>query len=194
MGCVTRESKPVERRYGVGRGKVFPAAKARQLLNPLRRVVQSPRTVIARAELAPAMRVLELGCGPGYFTVEVARAVPDGVAVAFDLQTAMLALASVRAPDAAPVNGDAMVLPFRDGAFDVALVVAMLGEVPDQQRCASELRRVLRPGGWLSIAETRRDSDFLRVDELRARFEPLGFAYAGRRGIAWEYQAMFRAT
>jgi ubiquinone/menaquinone biosynthesis C-methylase UbiE len=191
---VTSEPERVEREYGVGRGKVFPAAKAATLLNPLRRIVQSPRTTVSRIGLEASMRVLELGCGPGYFTVELAPAVPNGLAVACDLQTAMLALASERAPAAAPVNGDAMTLPFRDGAFDAALVVAMLGEVPDPQRCVAELRRVLRRGGTLSVAETRRDSDFLRVDDLRGRFEPAGFRYVGKRGIPWEYQATFRAT
>ncbi len=191
---MTSASEPVERRYGVGRGKVFPAAKARTLLNPLRRIVQSPRTTVARIGLERSMRVLELGCGPGYFTVDLASAVPDGLAVACDLQPAMLALASQRAADATAVNGDAMELPFRDGAFDAALVVAMLGEVPDPQRCVQELRSVLRGGATLSVAETRRDSDFLRIDDLRDRFEPAGFAFVAKRGIRWEYQATFRAV
>jgi len=55
--------------FGLERGKVFPAAHARSLLNPLRKLVQSPERTVAAIRIGPADRVLELGCGPGYFTM-----------------------------------------------------------------------------------------------------------------------------
>jgi uncharacterized protein len=69
----------------------------------------------------------------------------------------------------------------------------MLGEVPDPSACLSEIRRVLRPGGLLLIAETRRDSDFIPFDRLRRMSEPLGFESLDRKGPSWEYTARFVA-
>lgn len=78
---------------GLGRGKVFPAQRAASLLNPLRRLIQSPTRTVERMALAPTNKVLEIGCGPGYFSGAIAAAVPDGSLVLFDLQLAMLDLA-----------------------------------------------------------------------------------------------------
>jgi ubiquinone/menaquinone biosynthesis C-methylase UbiE len=63
-----------QRDYGLGRGKVYPAADASSLLHPLRRLVQSSRRTVAAMGLRDTDRVLEVGCGPGYFTPVVASA------------------------------------------------------------------------------------------------------------------------
>src|ERR1700730_14095075 len=144
------------RTFGLGRGKVFPAAKASSLLSPLRRLVQSPRRAVDRMQLKDDARALEIGCGPGYFSPDLARAVPRGRVVLLDLQREMLQLARQRLTEVAhPVyaQGDATQLPFRSEWFDAVLVVLMLGEVPDQGACLSEIRRVLRRDGVLTVAE-----------------------------------------
>lgn len=78
--------------------------------------------------------------------------------------------------------------------FDAVLVVLMLGEVPERQRCLSECRRVLRPGGVALFAESRRDGDFISRPELQALVEPNGFQLDIVRGWFWEYTARFRAV
>ena len=197
------------RELGVERGKIFPAEKARTLLNPLRRLIQSPRRTVNRLGLDPNDRVLELGPGPGYFSVELARTVPEGWVVLADVQPEMLRIARGRltagrsasavsavsdvsdVSDVYYVAADATDLPFSPVTFDAALVVAMLGEVPDQHRCIAELARVVRTGGRVLFAETRRDSDFIRLDALRRLVEPHGFDLTDRRGPPWEYTACF---
>jgi SAM-dependent methyltransferase len=82
--------------FGRKGGKVFPATHTRSLVNPLRRLVQSPRRTVAVMALSPKARVLELGCGPGFFSPFVAEAVPRGIVVLADLQFDMLALARER--------------------------------------------------------------------------------------------------
>src|SRR5207302_9821843 len=82
--------------FGMERGQVFPASEARSLLNPLRRLVQSPRRTVAALQLPPAATVLELGPGPGFFTPELADAVPRGSVVLVDLQLGMVAAARQR--------------------------------------------------------------------------------------------------
>jgi len=87
-----------------------------------------------------------------------------------------------------------MALPLVDGAVDDVFVSAMLGEVPDRDRCVAEIRRVLRDGGHATFAETRRDSDFIQMPELQALVVPHGFELVERRGVRWQYVARFRAA
>src|SRR5512145_652167 len=83
--------RDVWRRFS-GRG-AYPHELAFLLTLPLRRLIQPPARLVARLGLAPDARVLELGPGPGYFSVELARAVPRGRVVLYDLQREMLAKA-----------------------------------------------------------------------------------------------------
>jgi ubiquinone/menaquinone biosynthesis C-methylase UbiE len=186
-----------ERTYGMGRGKVFPASDAKSLLHPLRRLVQSPARTVAAMQASPTDRVLEVGSGPGFFTPHLADAVRAGQVVAMDLQYGMVAMARDRTSplaNVALVQADAAVLPFAEGAFAGALVATVLGEVPDRPTFLRELRRVLRPGGILSISETRRDSDFIRLAALRTDVEAQPFTFLGRTGNRWQYLARFAAT
>ncbi len=191
------DTSPVATEYGLGRGKVFPAAKARSLLNPARRIVQSPGRVVGALDIAPDARVLEIGCGPGYFSPTLAAAVPNGTLVVADLQSEMLCLARERVSgllNARCVQLDASRLPFADATFDAVLVVLMLGEVPDRELALAECRRVLQLDGVALFAETRRDGDFIRRNELRSLVEPHGFELDRLRGWSWEYTARFRAV
>lgn len=192
-----------DRQYGVGRGRVFPASRAKSLVNPLRRLLQSPARTVAATGVRAGSTVLEVGSGPGYFSPDLAGAAAPGVFVGVDLQVEMLRLARARlarsgvsggSPSGALVNGDAMALPFASATFDFVLVATVLGEVPDRGRCLAELRRVLRLGGVASFCETRRDSDFVPLGRLRTEVEACGFRFRERRGPAWQYVANFAAV
>lgn len=180
---------------GMGRGKVFPASSAASLVNPLRRLVQSATRTVRAAGIRPGDRVLEVGCGAGFFSDELRAACADGLFVALDLQPEMLAFARQRSsdPGAPAVAADAMALPFGPASFDVVFVATMLGEVPDPARAVREVRRVLVPGGRAAFAETRRDSDFLALRDLRSLVEPTGLVLEARHGWAWQYVATFAA-
>jgi arsenite methyltransferase len=183
-----------DRQFGLGRGKVFPAANAKSLLNPLRRLIQPPAALVRRLELTPSVRILEIGPGPGYFSASLAALVPEGTLVLLDLQVEMLKMARQRleaTSSAAYTNADALELPFHDRSFDAVVVVLVLGEVPDRRRCVAEVARVLKPGATAVFAETRRDGDFIRLPDLRSLVEPEGFDFVDRRGMALEYTARF---
>ncbi len=155
--------------FGLGKGKVFPHEKAGSLLNPVRRLIQSPVKVVRWVGLRGDEQVLELGCGPGYFSIAFRDATPHGRLVLFDLQPEMLRMARERVGRGSRVAvaaGNAMALPFRNGAFDVVYIAAVLGEVPDRHRCLEEVRRVLRPGGRLVVNEVRGDPDYLKASVL----------------------------
>ena len=180
----------------MGRGQVFPASRARSLVNPLRRLVQSPEKTVSAMRLASEALVLEVGAGPGFFSPFVAAAVPGGKVVALDLQFEMLRLGRERIGRDRPISfvqADAMGLPYRFGSFDAVLVATVLGEVPDRNLCLTELRRVLRPGGVVSFSETRRDSDFITFDKLAQLVERHAFEFLDRTGSRWQYVARFTA-
>ena len=181
----------------MGRGKVFPAEQAKSLLSPLRRLVQSPARTVAAIGLEASDRVLEVGSGPGFFSPFIAEAVSAGGLVTLDLQSEMVTLARQRLTEyrnVTLVQGDASALPLATGRFDAVLLATMLGEVPDQEACVADVRRVLRRGGIVAVAETRRDSDFISLADLQALVQRHAFAFVDRRGLRWQYVARFRAV
>ncbi|WP_456414007.1 methyltransferase domain-containing protein [Oceanithermus profundus] len=174
-----------------GRGAFAPDLSF-VLLSPLRRLVLPPERLAERLHLNEGARVLELGPGPGYFSVAVARRLPRGRLELLDLQPQMLERARRRLARAGlesragfTVGAADAPLPWSDGSFDVAFLVAVLGELNDPLACLREVRRVLKPGGLLSITEQPGDPDFVpaeRVRELAARagFEPCESYGSGR--------------
>jgi ubiquinone/menaquinone biosynthesis C-methylase UbiE len=97
-------------------------------------------------------RVLDLGCGPGRGTGQVAAA--GARAVGCDLSAGMLQNARAAVAGAAFARGDAVRLPFRAGAFDAAICTTSFHHYPDGRAALRELRRVLRSGGRLVLADT----------------------------------------
>ena len=149
---------------------------------------------MAAIGLAPDARVLELGCGPGFFSPWLVRAT-SGSVVLLDLQTEMLRIARDRVRSARTamfVRGDGSYLPLRDASFDAVLIATVLGEIPDQGACLDEVRRILRTGGVFAVAETRRDSDFITFPKLAPLVARHGFEPVGKRGFRWQYVAVFR--
>jgi SAM-dependent methyltransferase len=107
--------------------------------------------------LGPGDVVLDVGCGPGNFTREFARAVGDGgLAVGIDASSTMLTrgvseLEATRLANLALIRGDATQLPFQDGVFDALCCFAALHLFADPFATLDEMRRVLGPGGRIAI-------------------------------------------
>ena len=181
-----------------GRQSYFPHQMSFILELPLRRLLISPSQLADRLHLKKGSRVLEVGCGSGVFSAEVARRVPAGHLELFDLQAEMLERArrKIQAEGLGKVvgytQGDARRLALPRGSFDVAFLVAVLGEVPEPRKCLRALHRILRPGGLLSITEHLPDPDFSRLSTLRALVEDEGFALKEHFGPPWSYTANFR--
>jgi ubiquinone/menaquinone biosynthesis C-methylase UbiE len=86
-----------------------------------------------------------------------------------------------------------MRLPYPDGTFDAALLIGVLGEIPDQLVALRELRRVLRPGGRLVVGEALiGDPDAIRLPVLRETASEAGFVFDSRLGPRLAYFARFR--
>jgi ubiquinone/menaquinone biosynthesis C-methylase UbiE len=176
----------------------YPHWAAVFLNNPIHRFVGRPATVIDRLGLIGDEHVLEIGPGPGYFSTEIARRLPQGRLELFDLQPEMLdkarrSLDTAGCHNAGFHTGDASGgLPFPDGSFDVAFLAAVLGEVPDKSACIRSLARALRPGGVLVLVEAFPDPDRMSVPVLRDLAEPEGFLFESCEGSTWRDVVRFR--
>ena len=173
-----------------------PAALSWLVHNSLRRRYMRP--VLDRVGIRPGECVLELGPGPGAFTVDAARrAGPDGRVIAVDIQPEMVAQLEERVRKANLTNVETHVasayeLPLENESIDRTFLVTVLPEVPDQNRALAELRRVLKPGGQLSITEEFIDPDYPLSSETIRRVEAAGFELAQRFGSFLVYTVNFR--
>jgi SAM-dependent methyltransferase len=179
-----------------GHSSPCPAALSWLVDNPLRRRYMRP--VLDRTGIRSGERVLELGPGPGAFTVDAAlRAGPDGRLLAVDIQPGMIAQVTRRVREAGLTNvethvASAHALPLDDGSVDRAFLVTVLPEAPEPGRALLELHRVLRPGGLLSITEEFYDPDYLFLPETIRLVEAAGFRLVEHFGNVLVYTANFR--
>jgi ubiquinone/menaquinone biosynthesis C-methylase UbiE len=140
---------------------VCPAEHSGWLTMPGRSLIMSPQRIL-RDLVHPGDTVVDLGCGPGFFTLPMAEMVGDGGSViAVDLQAAMLARLGSRAERkglAARVRAHqcaADTLSLDGEQADFALAFWMVHEVPDAGRFLGEVHAVLRGGARLLLVEPR---------------------------------------
>lgn len=169
----------------------------------LRLWVQVPHPVITRSRLKgvleprPGERILEIGPGTGYYTLDLAEWIADGELEILDIQPEMLehTMRKIRSRGLTNVSGnqaDATALPHADGSFDAALMVTVFGEIPDGDAALREVHRVLKPRGRLIIGEVALgDPHFSRLSSLRERARAAGLALDGHSGVPLAYFARF---
>ncbi|TDC76401.1 methyltransferase domain-containing protein [Actinomadura sp. 7K507] len=120
-------------------------------------------------------RVLEVGCGVGSQTVHLVSRSPGAEVTAADVSGESLARARARVAASCPgarvawVNADLHDLPFADDEFDHLFVCFVLEHLTDPHAALVALRRVLRPGGTLTVIEGDHGSAFLHPDSADAR-------------------------
>jgi SAM-dependent methyltransferase len=133
----------------------------------------APRLAFARAEITHHDRVLDLGCGQGDLTAELARI--SATILGVEVAQAAIERARSRQPELtfelAPIEGD---LPLRDGAFDVVWASEVIEHVADTARWLSEVRRVLAPGGRLLLTTPNHGRLRLTLGGIERFSEPLG--------------------
>jgi demethylmenaquinone methyltransferase/2-methoxy-6-polyprenyl-1,4-benzoquinol methylase len=116
------------------------------------------RRAVELASVGPGDRVLDVATGTGDLALELARRVgPDGEVIGSDFSEEMLARARVKAPDAAaPITfewGNALGLPYPDGAFAASTVGFGARNFSDLDQGLREMTRVVRPGGRVVVLE-----------------------------------------
>lgn len=156
--------------------------------------VQAPHPLITCDRLRsvlrpqPGERILEIGPGTGYYTLDLAEWVaPEGVVEIFDLQQEFLDHTIRRASErgvsnVVPTQGDATALPYDDDSIDAVVLVAVLGEIPDQDAAMAQIARVLKPDGRLVAGELIGDPHFTSPGALERRGTIAGLRLVGRSG------------
>lgn len=180
------------------RRRPCPAWLGWLLENPYTNTVAGSSTVLDRLELAPGMRVLDAGSGPGRLTIPAAHRVgPTGEVVALDLQEAMLrgvrsAAARRGLTNIRTVQGEIEAGVPETGSFDRVLLVTVLGEVPDPASAMRVLHAALRPDGLLSVTEMLPDPDYQHRGTVRQLAEAAGFRFDRSYGNWLAFTMNFR--
>lgn len=155
--------------------------------------------------LTPGQSLLDVGCGPGSVTIDLAARVAPGRVVGVDVSAKVIDVARTAAADAgtdvAFDVADAYELPFPDDSFDVVHAHQVLQHLSDPVAALREMRRVTKPGGVVAV----RDADYSGMtwyppspglDEWQALYQEVteanrAEADAGRRLLSWVRAAGF---
>lgn len=164
--------------------------------NPLRRPVHNPRRIF-EGLIGEGDTALDIGCGEGYFTIEMARLAGEaGRVIAIDLQEHMLKVLRRRAARAGltdriiPVLADPKKLTAEYPA-DFAQMFWMLHEVPDRDRILADLYAAMKPGGRFLLVEPKWHVSRESFDESVRMAEEAGFIQVEDRAVAFSMAVLF---
>lgn len=169
----------------------FDPAWAQRLLSPERERLLPPAAILELLEAGPGQTAADIGCGPGFLSLPLARAVAPGGGrvLACDISPEMLAMLRRRAEEAGIAaletfeSGESS-LPLPDASCDRVLLVCLLHELAAPAAFLGEVRRVLRPGGrGLAVDWQARESPFgpplrsrVPADQAREWLEAAGLS------------------
>ncbi len=176
-------------------GHVCPPWLAVFLANPFRKLLQDPQAITA-PYLEPGQTALDIGCGPGFFSVAMAELVGrEGRVIAVDLQPKMLDMLQRRARRA---GVDGIIEPRRCRKDDIGvkepvdfvLAFAVVHEVEDQRRLFSQLAACLKPESRLLVAEPRAHINQAAFEESISLAHQAGLAVIERPKIRLSRSAL----
>ena len=168
------------------------------LENPYMEAVASATTILDQLDLEAGMSVLDIGCGPGRLTIPAARRVGStGRVVALDIQPTMLHKLEQRLEEHQITNvqtilggiGQNLLPP---SSFDRAILVTVLGEIPEQSPALQEIYDALKPNGLLSVTEVIPDPHYQSQKTVRRLAERSGFRLTQTYGNALAFTMHFR--
>ena len=144
-------------------------AVGRMMLDPLRNKALDPPALIARLAPAPDAVIADVGAGPGFLTLPLARAVSRGHVIATDIEPAYLDFLAANAREQHIVNIETKLVDAANpglapSSVDLALLCQLDHGLADRATYFAELTRALRPGGRIALVNYRR----YRVADLAA--------------------------
>ncbi len=171
--------------------RMFPPEHKDFLHSAERRRLLDAEGIVAALPLAPGQTVADVGCGTGFFTEPLARALPAGKVLACDMQPEMCSATRQRMLEHGLANVEVFAstglqLPVPDRSLDGIFAAFVLHETEHLDAFLAELRRVAKPGAWLAVLEFHRRPGghgpplHLRLapDEVRAALFKSGFTPA----------------
>jgi SAM-dependent methyltransferase len=144
--------------------------------------------------LPTGARVADLGCGSGVFTELLRRRGYQCVGV--DISPKLVALGRRKYPGLELIEGDAENLPFESASLDGVLLSGLVHHFPDPRRLASEVNRVLKPGGRFVAFDPNRMNPFMWLYRDRASpfYSSVGVTENERPVLAWRIAEVFRSA
>jgi ubiquinone/menaquinone biosynthesis C-methylase UbiE len=148
----------------------------------------------------PGDTVLDIGCGPGLFTLPIARRVGEnGQVIAVDLQEGMLEILRVKATQEElhariwlhKAEPQSLALEY-PGCIDVALGLCVIHEVPDAARLIQEVFSLLVAGGTFLIAEPKHEVSTEEFETTLAMAASAGFRRVGTPFVLWSHTVLLR--
>jgi len=164
--------------------------------NPFTRTNRAS-VIIGLLGLQPGMKVLDAGCGPGRLAIPAAKAIgSQGELTALDLQAGMLARVQEKTLTAGLSNIRLMQAGLGEGKlekayYDRAMLVTVLGEIPEQEAALHEIYQALKPGSILSVTEVIFDPHFQSRESVQRVAGRVGFREAGFFGKRLAYTMHF---
>jgi ubiquinone/menaquinone biosynthesis C-methylase UbiE len=173
--------------------KVCPLEKAKNLDNLFRRIIQNPKRIL-RKFVKNGMDVIDVGCGPGFFTIPLSKMVGEnGKVVACDLQEGMLNLVKQKIEKGKLKN---IILHKTsedkigyEGKFDFILAFYIAHEVPNQKNFFIELNSMLNDNGVILLAEPKSRVSKDEFDNSLTIASEVGFDVKNNK-IAFSYSAV----
>src|SRR5437762_2473341 len=137
--------------------------------------VKAGEDFVARTEIKPGARVLDVACGTGNTAIPAARA--GGLVTGVDIAPNLLEQARKRAvAEQVEIRfdeGDAEELPYKDQEFDIVLTMFGAMFAPRPERVAAELIRVCRPGGLIAMANWTPEGFVAKTVQVTSKMVPL---------------------
>jgi SAM-dependent methyltransferase len=177
---------------------VCPVWMGYLLANPVRALFQDPEKILG-PHVAPGMRVLDIGCAMGFFSLPLARLVgPGGRVICVDLQQTMLDSLARRARRAhlrdrieiRRCDADSLCVTEFHGQIDFALLFAVIHEVDIAARLFTEVRDALRPSGRVVFAEPKGHIPRNAFDESVSVAERSGLRKIEGLRIPWSHAVL----
>ncbi len=162
--------------------KICPVEKAGELDTTFRKIIQNPSKIL-RPFIIEGMNVLDLGCGPGFFTIAAAELLKGkGKVTAADIQEGMLDIvkkkSSLKKLDQIiqihKCQGNGIQL---EGIFDFILAFYVIHEMPAHDNLFLELKSILAPGGKILIVEPNFHVTAKEFRRMKISIEKAGFKY-----------------
>ena len=168
--------------------RICPVERSRGLDNSLRRLFQNPRKIL-KPYLNPGDKVLDFGCGPGFFTLDIAQLVGDsGTVFAADLQDGMLEKVRKKISMTGIQNRikihkcEESAIRLND-TVDFILAFYMIHEVANQDDIFLEFKEILNPDGKILIIEPNFHVSKIEFKNMILRLEKAGFKIIERPKI-----------
>jgi len=159
---------------------VCPVERAGGLDNSIRRWLQNPKKIL-KPFIHEGMTVLDLGCGPGFFTFEIAGLMNgNGKVIAADLQPGMLEkvrskiIKNGKIPNIVLHTCETVRIGVNE-KVDFILAFYVIHEIPDHVKLFKELKGILKPGGRILIVEPNFHVRKKAFEQMRKTAEDTGF-------------------